>query len=151
MAPDGWAETCNWEIWLKIYFNNCPIKVVLDYIYIFIFLGVWQMNHTGYLQEVALIWMPTSLLAIQNGIMKRYTACTNLLWWYNWSRNRLGWKSWETNDLIVTRRFKVKSKTRTVERLRTFSFVNTGKSCTKGGLTMDANKFLPEGHKGMKH
>jgi len=23
MAPEGRAETCSWEIWLKIHFNNC--------------------------------------------------------------------------------------------------------------------------------
>ena len=41
MAQDGRAETCNWEILLKIHFNNCLIAscvrlYILHFLYIYI-------------------------------------------------------------------------------------------------------------------
>jgi hypothetical protein len=42
MAPDGRAETCSWEVWLKIHYNNCPIEhcVILYILYIRIYITI---------------------------------------------------------------------------------------------------------------
>ena len=44
MAADGRAETCSWDIWLKIHYNNCFIescvRLYILYFCIFIVLSV---------------------------------------------------------------------------------------------------------------
>jgi len=49
MAPDGRVETSSRDIWLKIHFNNRPIKsCVRIYFIYFIIMGLyWVPGHAG--------------------------------------------------------------------------------------------------------
>jgi len=38
------TETCCWEIWLKIHFNNYVIEVVLDYILYLYIMTIWTQR-----------------------------------------------------------------------------------------------------------
>ena len=43
-------ERCSWEIWLKIYFNNYLIEVVLDYILYIMYYCYWNKKGMFYLK-----------------------------------------------------------------------------------------------------
>ena len=56
MAPDGQAETCGWEIWLKIHFNNCLIESCARLYFIFIYLYYyWKTTGMSHLKIIIII------------------------------------------------------------------------------------------------
>jgi hypothetical protein len=55
MAPDGRAETCSWQIRLKIYFNNSLIESCVRLYFVFIYL-YYYWNTTGMSPEIKDSW-----------------------------------------------------------------------------------------------
>ena len=64
MAPDGRAETCSWEVWVKIYFNNWLIESCVRLYFIFIYLY--------YCGPGSSVCITTELQAGRSGIESRW-------------------------------------------------------------------------------
>ena len=63
MAPDGRAETCSWEIWLKIHFNNCLIESSVR-LYFILYIYITIETQRGFFDVLPTVHLSTFISVI---------------------------------------------------------------------------------------